>query len=170
MCVYMCMLNACTHVFQTQSFTQSILHLHKTLQLQLHLQQVSILVCPSQTSSRGNHQPLVIHHLFSLFLSNTVNPTPPQSTTQSQTPSDQSIVFSITGDKSTLQRRKEAFPVKLQNFKMMMARLGFAQSSRLKYNIRRDHMLEDAYEHVMKSDLKQLQNKRLNITFKGEEG
>lgn len=72
--------------------------------------------------------------------------------------------------KSTLQRRKEAFPTKLQNFKMMMARLGFVQGSRIRYNIRRDHLLEDTYEHVMKTDAKLLQKKRLNITFKGEEG
>ena len=44
------------------------------------------------------------------------------------------------------------------------------QGSRLKFNIRRDHLLEDAYEHVMKSELRHLQKKRLNITFKGEEG
>lgn len=31
-------------------------------------------------------------------------------------------------------------------------------------------MLEDAYEHVMKTDVRMLQKKRLNITFKGEEG
>ena len=48
--------------------------------------------------------------------------------------------------------------------------MGFAQGSRLKFNIRRNHLLEDAYEHVMKSDVKQLQTKRLNIAFKGEEG
>lgn len=78
-------------------------------------------------------------------------------------------VIELSG-KSTLQRRKEAFPTKLQNFKMMMARLGFVQGSRIKYNIRRDHMLEDAYEHIMKSEVKLLQMKRLNVTFKGEEG
>ena len=44
------------------------------------------------------------------------------------------------------------------------------QGSRLKFNIRRDHLLEDAYEHVMKSEIRHLQKKRLNITFKGEEG
>ena len=71
---------------------------------------------------------------------------------------------------STLQRQKQAFSTKLQQFKMTMARLGFAQGSRLKFNIRRDHLLEDAYEHVMKSDIRHLQRKRLNITFKGEEG
>lgn len=71
---------------------------------------------------------------------------------------------------STLQRKKEAFSTKLQNFKVMMARLGFAQSSRLKFNIRRDHLLEDSYEHVMKSDVRHLQRKRLNICFRGEEG
>lgn len=53
---------------------------------------------------------------------------------------------------------------------MMMARLGFVQGSRIKYNIRRDHLLEDAYEHIMKSEVKLLQTKRLNVTFKGEEG
>ena len=51
-----------------------------------------------------------------------------------------------------------------------MTRVGFSQGSRLKFNIRRDHLLEDAYEHVMKSNLKHLQMKRLNISFKGEEG
>ena len=71
---------------------------------------------------------------------------------------------------STLQRKKLTFSTKLQNFKIMMTRLGFSQGSRLKFNIRRDHLLEDAYEHVMKSNLKHLQMKRLNISFKGEEG
>lgn len=71
---------------------------------------------------------------------------------------------------NTLQRKKLDFSTKLQNFKIMMTRLGFSQGSRLKFNIRRDHLLEDAYEHVMKSNLKHLQMKRLNISFKGEEG
>ena len=71
---------------------------------------------------------------------------------------------------STLQRKKEAFSTKLQNFKVMMTRLGFAQSSRLKFNIRRDHLLEDSYEHVMRSDIRHLQRKRLNIAFRGEDG
>ena len=56
------------------------------------------------------------------------------------------------------------------HFDCSQVRMGFAQGSRLKFNIRRDHLLEDAYEHVMKSDVKQLQTKRLNIAFKGEEG
>ena len=84
------------------------------------------------------------------------------------------ILLSVTMSKaqsaSTLQRNKEAFSTKLQHFKMMLARLGYAQGSRLKFNIRRDHLLEDAYEHVMKSDCKHLQKKRLTICFKGEEG
>ena len=71
---------------------------------------------------------------------------------------------------NTLQRKKLDFSTKLQNFKIMMTRLGFSQGSRLKFNIRRDHLLEDAYEHAMKSNLKHLQMKRLNISFKGEEG
>ena len=71
---------------------------------------------------------------------------------------------------NTLQRKKLDFSTKLQNFKIMMTRLGFSQGSRLKFNIRRDHLLEDAYEHTMKSNLKHLQMKRLNISFKGEEG
>ena len=91
----------------------------------------------------------------------------PTPTPTATTPTEKSGDFS---GKSTLQRRKEAFPTKLQNFKMMMARQGFVQGSRIKYNIRRDHLLEDAYEHIMKSDLKLLQMKRLNVTFKGEEG
>ena len=33
---------------------------------------------------------------------------------------------------------------KLQSFKIMMTRVGFSQDSRLKFNIRRDHLLEDA--------------------------
>ncbi|MCG8625514.1 MAG: hypothetical protein MJE68_26390, partial [Proteobacteria bacterium] len=57
---------------------------------------------------------------------------------------------------NTLQRKKLDFSIKLQNFKIMMTRLGFSQGSRLKFNIRRDHLLEDAYEHAMKSNLKHL--------------
>ena len=71
---------------------------------------------------------------------------------------------------STIQRQKQAFSAKLQSFKLQLARLGFAQSSRLKFNIRRDHLLEDAYEHVLKSEIRQLQRKRLNIAFRGEDG
>ncbi|KAL5496256.1 hypothetical protein EMCRGX_G012501 [Ephydatia muelleri] len=71
---------------------------------------------------------------------------------------------------SPLAKKKEAFSSKLQTFKLSLARLGYAQGSRLKFNIRRDHLLEDAYEHVMKADVQHLQRKRLNIAFKGEEG
>ena len=39
-----------------------------------------------------------------------------------------------------------------------------------RFNIRRDHLLEDAYEHVMKSRISHLQRKRLEIQFQGEEG
>ncbi len=74
------------------------------------------------------------------------------------------------GKDATLQRQKHAFSAKLQTFKLQMARLGFAQSSRLKFNLRRDHLLEDSYEHIMKSEIRHLQRKRLNIAFKGEEG
>lgn len=48
--------------------------------------------------------------------------------------------------------------------------MALTQSSRLKFNIRRNHLLEDAYEHVMKSEIRHLQKKKLNITFRGEEG
>ena len=40
----------------------------------------------------------------------------------------------------------------------------------LSFNIRRDHLLEDAYEHIMKSRIRHLQRKRLDVQFKGEEG
>ena len=58
--------------------------------------------------------------------------------------------------------RRPSLYTKLQNFKMMMARLGFVQGSRIKYNIRRDHLLEDAYEHIMRSEVKLLQMMWLN--------
>ena len=88
----------------------------------------------------------------------------------SSPPSEERIAGGSLLTVSTLQRKKEAFSTKLQTFKVMMTRLGFAQSSRLKFNIRRDHLLEDSYEHVMKSDVKHLQRKKLNICFWGEEG
>ena len=74
------------------------------------------------------------------------------------------------GKGGTIQRQKQAFAAKLQTFKLQLARLGFAQGSRLKFNIRREHLLEDAYEHVMKSEIRHLQRKRLNISFRGEDG
>ena len=95
---------------------------------------------------------------------------PTTGPTQPVAPGSGGTLTGHSAGKSTLQRRKEAFPTKLQNFKMMMARLGFVQGSRIKYNIRRDHLLEDAYEHIMRSEVKLLQMKRLNVTFKGEEG
>ena len=39
-----------------------------------------------------------------------------------------------------------------------------------RFNLRRDHLLEDAYEHVMKLRIRHLQKKRLHIQFQGEDG
>lgn len=103
------------------------------------------------------------------FAVHSASGTPTPATTPTTPGAAPGGVVELSG-KSTLQRRKEAFPTKLQNFKMTMARLGFVQGSRLKYNIRRDHLLEDSYEHIMRSSIKLLQHKRLNVTFKGEEG
>lgn len=87
-----------------------------------------------------------------------------------QTSSQASSAEGASNSASPLMKKKEAFSSKLQTFKLSLARLGYAQGSRLKFNIRRDHLLEDGYEHVMKADVHHLQRKRLNVAFKGEEG
>ncbi|XP_003383206.1 PREDICTED: uncharacterized protein LOC100640398 [Amphimedon queenslandica] len=90
---------------------------------------------------------------------------------QAQSPAEVNDESSGAGAKTgTIQRQKQAFAAKLQTFKLQLARLGFAQGSRLKFNLRREHLLEDAYEHVMKSEIRHLQRKRLNISFRGEDG
>ena len=108
-------------------------------------------------------------HTHTLTISAPLQPPTPRTPSTPSTPGSPAKHPNMAA-LSTLQRKKLDFSTKLQNFKIMMTRLGFSQGSRLKFNIRRDHLLEDAYEHVMKSNLKHLQMKRLNISFKGEEG
>ena len=66
---------------------------------------------------------------------------------------------------------KRDFEAKLRNFYRKLENKGFGQGpSKLKLNIRRDHVLEDAFSKIMAANKKDLQKSRLYIGFAGEEG
>lgn len=63
------------------------------------------------------------------------------------------------------------FEAKLRNFYRKLESKGYGQGpSKLKLNIRRDHLLEDAFTKIMAASKKDLQKSRLYIGFAGEEG
>ncbi|XP_006824928.1 E3 ubiquitin-protein ligase HECW2-like [Saccoglossus kowalevskii] len=63
------------------------------------------------------------------------------------------------------------FEAKLRNFHRKMESKGYGQGpGKLKMNIRRDHLLEDAFNKVMATPKRDLQKHKLYITFYGEEG
>lgn len=50
-----------------------------------------------------------------------------------------------------------------QNWNVIVASLG-------RLSVRRDHILEDAYDQIMKEPARAIQRNRLEIQFAGEEG
>lgn len=63
------------------------------------------------------------------------------------------------------------FEAKLRNFYRKLESKGYGQGpGKLKLNIRRDHLLEDAFTKIMAASKKDLQKSRLYISFSGEEG
>lgn len=67
---------------------------------------------------------------------------------------------------------KRDFDAKLRNFYRKLEKNGYGQGpSKLKLVVRRDHLLEDAFNKIMViSTKKELQKSRLYINFTGEEG
>lgn len=67
---------------------------------------------------------------------------------------------------------KRDFDAKLRNFYKKLERNGYGQGpGKLKLIVRRDHLLEDAFNKIMSINLKkELQKSRLYISFTGEEG
>lgn len=66
---------------------------------------------------------------------------------------------------------KRDFEAKLRNFYRKLESKGYGQGpGKLKLNIRRDHLLEDAFNKIMAASKKDLQKSKLYITFVGEEG
>lgn len=64
------------------------------------------------------------------------------------------------------------FDAKLRNFYRKLEQKGMGQGpNKMKLNIRRDHLLEDAFNKIMSANNKKdLQKSRLYISFAGEEG
>ncbi|XP_015781767.1 E3 ubiquitin-protein ligase HECW2 isoform X2 [Tetranychus urticae] len=64
------------------------------------------------------------------------------------------------------------FEAKLRNFYRKLEQKGYGQGpNKFKLNIRRDHLLEDAFTKIMSANSKKdLQKSRLYISFAGEEG
>ncbi|XP_063233150.1 LOW QUALITY PROTEIN: E3 ubiquitin-protein ligase HECW2-like [Bacillus rossius redtenbacheri] len=63
------------------------------------------------------------------------------------------------------------FEAKLRNFYRKLESKGYGQGpSKLKLHIRRDHLLEDAFNKIMAASKKDLQKSKLYVTFDREEG
>ncbi|KAK3108116.1 hypothetical protein FSP39_001521 [Pinctada imbricata] len=66
---------------------------------------------------------------------------------------------------------KRDFQAKLRSFYRKLESKGFGQGpSKLKLMVRRDHVLEDAFNKIMGQSKRELQKSKLYITFVGEEG
>ncbi|XP_075686058.1 E3 ubiquitin-protein ligase HECW2 isoform X2 [Rhinoderma darwinii] len=66
---------------------------------------------------------------------------------------------------------KRDFEAKLRNFYRKLETKGYGQGpGKLKLIIRRDHLLEDAFNQIMGFSRKDLQRNKLYVTFVGEEG
>ncbi|XP_045168774.2 E3 ubiquitin-protein ligase HECW2-like isoform X2 [Mercenaria mercenaria] len=66
---------------------------------------------------------------------------------------------------------KRDFHAKLRNFYRKLEQKGHGQGpGKLKMMVRRDHVLEDAFNKIMSTPKKELQKSKLYITFTGEEG
>ncbi|BFZ01841.1 hypothetical protein BsWGS_04881 [Bradybaena similaris] len=66
---------------------------------------------------------------------------------------------------------KRDFQAKLRNFYKKLESKGYGQGpGKLKLTVRRDHVLEDAFNKIMSTPKKELQKNKLYITFAGEEG
>ncbi|XP_038645039.1 E3 ubiquitin-protein ligase HECW2-like isoform X2 [Scyliorhinus canicula] len=66
---------------------------------------------------------------------------------------------------------KRDFEAKLRNFYRKLETKGYGQGpGKLKLIIRRDHLLEDAFNQIMGCSRKDLQRNKLYVTFAGEEG
>ncbi|XP_075385285.1 E3 ubiquitin-protein ligase HECW2 isoform X2 [Tenrec ecaudatus] len=66
---------------------------------------------------------------------------------------------------------KRDFEAKLRNFYRKLETKGYGQGpGKLKLIIRRDHLLEDAFNQIMGCSRKDLQRNKLHVTFVGEEG
>ncbi|CAH1790465.1 unnamed protein product [Owenia fusiformis] len=66
---------------------------------------------------------------------------------------------------------KRDFQAKLRNFHRKLENKGYGQGpGKVKLSVRRDHVLEDAYNKIMATSKKELQRSKLFISFKGEEG
>ncbi|GFO08495.1 E3 ubiquitin-protein ligase hecw2 [Plakobranchus ocellatus] len=66
---------------------------------------------------------------------------------------------------------KRDFQAKLRNFYRKLESRGYgAGPGRLRLTVRRDHVLEDAFNKIMATPKRELQKNRLYITFAGEEG
>lgn len=66
---------------------------------------------------------------------------------------------------------KRDFEAKVRSFHRQLYHKGYGQGpNKIKLSIRRDHILEDAYDQIMKEPARAIQRNRLEIQFTGEEG
>lgn len=100
---------------------------------------------------------------------------PSQATpgTRSRANTDSSLKGAISDStaSSSPAPYKRDFEAKVRSFHRQLYHKGFGQGpNKVKLSIRRDHILEDAYDQIMKEPARALHRNRLEIQFAGEEG
>ncbi|XP_018012884.2 uncharacterized protein LOC108669949 isoform X2 [Hyalella azteca] len=108
--------------------------------------------------------------LLSLFEHEIMTYVPPAFSSPSPSPSPQASPALPRAVRAPAPYRRD-FETKLKNFYRKLEAKGFGQGpGKLKLNIRRERLLEDAFTKIMAAGKKDLQKSKLYIVFNGEEG
>ncbi|XP_050724591.1 E3 ubiquitin-protein ligase HECW2-like isoform X3 [Eriocheir sinensis] len=114
---------------------------------------------------------IIVLSLFEHEIMSYVPPTVGMSPRGSPQPSPQASPGLARANARAHAPYRRDFEAKLRNFYRKLEGKGYGQGpNKLKLNIRRDHLLEDAFNKVMGASKKDLQKSKLYITFYGEEG
>ncbi|KAK7508593.1 hypothetical protein BaRGS_00000159 [Batillaria attramentaria] len=117
--------------------------------------------------------------LLSQFENEIMSYIPPNAIVRSSVVAEISTPDTSQGSPAAVQRGpvrvpapyKRDFQAKLRNFYRKLESKGYGQGpGKLKLTVRRDHVLEDAFNKIMSTPKKELQKNKLYITFAGEEG
>lgn len=104
---------------------------------------------------------------------------PPSSRSDSSTPPgaslqqiDRQLPHHRPPPSDVPQKQNQKFVRKLQQLQSLLDTNGYASSSysSKKFNLRRDHLLEDSYRIIMSSSAKTLRAKHIHVTWDQEEG
>uniref|UniRef100_A0A8C3G830 HECT-type E3 ubiquitin transferase n=1 Tax=Cyclopterus lumpus TaxID=8103 RepID=A0A8C3G830_CYCLU len=122
-------------------------------------------------ASRSLHFPLPFLPLSFLFEEEVMSYVPPLLHPNYCLSSPQSSPGTQRANARAPAPYKRDFEAKLRNFYRKLETKGYGQGpGKVKLNIRRDHLLEDAFNQIMCYSRKDLQRSKLYVSFVGEDG